>query len=61
MKISEKDFNFIIYGSYYIDYCFSSFLLQQPKSKVKQRLCRACTGGLKNDNVLLDILTSKLE
>jgi hypothetical protein len=36
--ISKKDFNFIIYGSDYIDYCFGCFLLQQPKSKIKQQL-----------------------
>jgi hypothetical protein len=44
MKLRKKDFNFIIYAI--ILTTVGCFLLQQPKSKVKQQLCRACAGGL---------------
>jgi hypothetical protein len=44
--ISEKISTLLYIGSDYIDYCFGCFLLQQPKSKIKQQLCRACAGGL---------------
>jgi hypothetical protein len=54
--ISEKRFQLYYILVDYIDYCFGCFLLQQPKSKIKQQLCRACAGGLAQNDNALDIL-----